>query len=50
MVPSRTVMFPKEVNPDIATETIWVQEDGAPPHFFINAREDLNDIFASIAK
>ena len=46
LVPALAVMFPNEADPDIPTETLWFQQDGAPPHFGINVREYLDEIFA----
>lgn len=36
LVPAVTVMFPKDVNPDILKKTLWFQHDGAPPHNGMN--------------
>lgn len=43
LIPSFGLMFDND--PDVPHERIWLKQDGAPPHFDINARSYLNLIF-----
>lgn len=45
LFPSLAVIFPNADNPDIPHDRIWFQQDGAPPHFGVNVRRYLDDIF-----
>lgn len=45
LVPALAVLFPNEDDPDIPHNRIWLQQDGAPPHFGLNVRQFLNDTF-----
>lgn len=45
LVPALAELFPNEVDPDIPHNRIWLQQDGAPPHFGINVRHFLNNTF-----
>lgn len=45
LVPALALLFPNPVNPDIPDETIWYQQDGAPPHYGIQVRNYLDFIF-----
>ena len=45
LMPALAVIFPNEVDPDIPNETIWFQQDGAPPDFGVNVRRYLDEIF-----
>lgn len=39
LVPALTVMLFNKLDADFPTETIWLQQDGAPPYFDINEAE-----------
>lgn len=39
-------MFSNKVDSYILSETLWFQQDGAPPQFGINGREYLDEIFS----
>ncbi|KAJ8939870.1 hypothetical protein NQ318_010421, partial [Aromia moschata] len=39
------VIFPNENYPDIPDNTLWFQQDGAPPHYARSVREYLDVIF-----
>uniref|UniRef100_V5GPD3 Transposable element Tc3 transposase n=1 Tax=Anoplophora glabripennis TaxID=217634 RepID=V5GPD3_ANOGL len=45
LVPSLSVLFPNEEDPDLPNETIWFQQDGAPPHYASAVRRYLDDVF-----
>lgn len=45
LVPALAVLFPSAVDADIPNETIWFQQDGAPPHYGIHVRHYLDAIF-----
>uniref|UniRef100_V5I868 Transposable element Tc1 transposase n=1 Tax=Anoplophora glabripennis TaxID=217634 RepID=V5I868_ANOGL len=45
LIPALAVIFPHEIDPDIPNERIWFQQDGAPPHFGIDVRRYLDEMF-----
>jgi hypothetical protein len=45
LVPALAVLFPNELDPDVPHNRIWLQQDGAPPHFGINVRQFLDNTF-----
>lgn len=45
LIPSLAVIFPNDHDPDIPGQQIWLQQDGAPPHYARAVREYLNTIF-----
>lgn len=45
VVPTLTNLYPDPANPQVPTNMIWFQQDGAPPHYQINVRQYLNRIF-----
>lgn len=38
-------LFPDNLNPNTVDNTIWFQQDGAPPHYDVNVRNFLNATF-----
>ncbi|KAJ8911713.1 hypothetical protein NQ315_013175 [Exocentrus adspersus] len=45
LIPALVMIFPNEIDPDIPNERIWFHQDGAPPHFGIDVRIYLNEMF-----
>lgn len=45
LIPALAVLYPNNADPDIPNETVWFQQDGAPPHFAQIVRTYLNDVF-----
>ena len=45
VVPALTNLYPDPANPQVLANIIWFQQDGAPPHYQINVRQYLNQIF-----
>lgn len=45
VVPTLTNLYPDPANPQVPANMIWFQQDGAPPHYQINVRQYLNEIF-----
>lgn len=45
LVPALAQIFPHAMDPDIPNERLWFQQDGAPPHFGINVRRYLDEMF-----
>lgn len=45
VVPTLTNLYPDPANPQVPANNIWFQQDGAPPHYQINVRQYLNQIF-----
>ena len=45
LVPALAVLFPNEDNPDVPNNNIWLQQDGAPPHYAADVRRYLNQVF-----
>lgn len=45
IVPSINRLFPNQANPALISDDIWYQQDGAPPHYGVNVREYLNEVF-----
>jgi hypothetical protein len=37
-------LFPNANNPDLPNNTIWLQQDGAPPYYAINVRRYLDQV------
>lgn len=47
LVPALAVLYPNDGDPDLPNNTIWFQQDGAPPHFAVIVRQYLNQVFAN---
>ncbi|KAG5892168.1 hypothetical protein JTB14_026406 [Gonioctena quinquepunctata] len=45
LIPSLADIFPNANNPNSPNESIWLQQDGAPPHYARDVREFLNNCF-----
>lgn len=45
LVPTLKRLFPDNDNPDQIDRNIWYQQDGAPPHFAVEVRAYLNEVF-----
>lgn len=45
VIPRIMELFPNPVNANAVNETIWFQQDGAPPHYGNAVRNYLNNIF-----
>lgn len=45
LIPDLYIMFSNANNPNIPDESIWFQQDGAPPHFSREVRQYLNKVF-----
>jgi hypothetical protein len=45
LVPALTVLFPNHEDGDLPNQRIWYQQDGAPPHFAVQVRNFLNNVF-----
>ncbi|VEN42073.1 unnamed protein product, partial [Callosobruchus maculatus] len=45
VVPTLANLHPDPANPQVPANTIWFQQDGAPPHYQMNVRQYLNQIF-----
>lgn len=45
LVPALAVLFPNEEDPDLPSDNIWFQQDGAPPHYAANVRRYLEEVF-----
>lgn len=45
LVPALVELYPDENRPDAPSDTLWFQQDEAPPHYQRNVRDYLNDIF-----
>ncbi|KAK5648089.1 hypothetical protein RI129_002981 [Pyrocoelia pectoralis] len=45
LIPALAVLYPNALDPDIPDETIWFQQDGAPPHHGIRVRQYLEIVF-----
>lgn len=45
LVPALAVIFPNNEDPDMPHPSIWFQQDGAPPHFGVQVRQFLDDMF-----
>lgn len=45
VVPTLINLYPNPENPQVPTNTIWFQQDGAPPHYRANVRQYLNSTF-----
>jgi len=45
LIPDLCIMFSNANNPNIPDESIWFQQDGAPPHFSREVRQYLNKVF-----
>lgn len=45
LIPSLAVLYPNEVDADIPANTVWFQQDGAPPHYGRHVREYLDEVF-----
>jgi hypothetical protein len=39
-------LFPTANNPDLPNNTIWLQQDGAPPYYAINVRHYLDQVLS----
>lgn len=45
IIPNLTALYPNGENPNIPADSIWFQQDGAPPHYSRIVRDYLNNIF-----
>lgn len=45
VVPTLAELFPNPLEPNLPNERIWLQQDGAPPHYALPVRNYLNDTF-----
>jgi hypothetical protein len=45
VVPALANLYPNPENPQVPSNLIWFQQDGAPPHYDINVRHYLNRTF-----
>lgn len=45
LVPALRALYPSQLDPDLYDERIWMQQDGAPPHYARNVRQYLDDNF-----
>lgn len=45
IIPSVSALYPNDENPNIPADSIWFQQDGAPPHYSRTVREYLHNIF-----
>ena len=45
IIPQHRQIFPNYENPNLLAETIWFQQDLAPPHFGCQVRHYLNEAF-----
>ena len=45
LIPALAVMFPNHEDGDVPHQKIWFQQDGAPPHFGLEVKRFLDDIF-----
>lgn len=45
LLPALATLYPNHNDPDIPDDTLWYQQDGAPPHYSIIVRNYLNNIF-----
>jgi hypothetical protein len=45
VMPALATLFPNPLDPDLANERIWYQQDGAPPHYAVIVRRYLDEVF-----
>lgn len=45
LIPSLAVLYPNLDDPDVPNDSIWYQQDGAPPHYAVHVRRYLEDVF-----
>lgn len=45
IVPALAVLYPNGEDPDIPNEQVWLQQDGAPPHYALLVRQYLDQTF-----
>lgn len=45
LVPALATLYPDHDNQDIPQRTIWLQQDGAPPHYAAPVRQYLDEVF-----
>lgn len=45
LVPALAILFPNEHDPDVPNNNIWLQQDGAPPHYAVDVRRYLDEVF-----
>lgn len=45
LIPTLIHLYPNENNPDIPSNQLWFQQDGAPPHYARPVRTYINNIF-----
>lgn len=45
LVPALAVIFPNGEDGDVPHRRIWYQQDGAPPHFGLEVRQYLDEVF-----
>lgn len=45
LTPALAMLYPNEEDPDLPNNNLWYQQDGAPPHFSLDVRNYLNQVF-----
>lgn len=45
LMPLILELFPSDHNPDVVHDSVWFQQDGAPPHFARDVRQFLDTVF-----
>lgn len=45
LVPTLINLFPDRINPGSFDQCLWFQQDGAPPHYAVDVRRYLDEIF-----
>jgi len=45
LIPALAVLYPNEEDPDVPDPNVWLQQDGAPPHYAAAVRAYLNQVF-----
>lgn len=45
IIPALAALYPHHQNPQLPANSLWFQQDGAPPHYARHVREYLNNIF-----
>ena len=45
LIPALAILHPNLQDPDLPTDSIWYQQDGAPPHYAAPVRQYLDELF-----
>lgn len=45
IIPACATLYPHENNEHLPNDSIWFQQDGAPPHYGVNVRQYLDNVF-----